>query len=55
MEDFSKILEQLKNQEEMIQFTEFTNKTASQLGMNLIDKAKSENISITIDIYAYIM
>lgn len=50
MEDYEKILEELKKQEEMLQFTEFTNDTALQLGMSLIDKAKSENLSITIDI-----
>lgn len=50
MEDYEKILIELKKQEEMIQFTEFTNETALQIGMRLIEKAKKENLSITIDI-----
>jgi len=34
----------------MIQFTEFTNETALQIGMRLIEKAKKDNLSMTIDI-----
>ena len=50
MEDYEKMLKELKKQEEMLQFTEFTNETALQIGMRLIEKAKEENLSITIDI-----
>lgn len=50
MEDYEKMLIELKNQEEMLQFTEFTNETALQIGMRLIEKAKEGNLGITIDI-----
>lgn len=50
MEDYEKMLIDLKKQEEMLQFTEFTSETALQIGMRLIEKAKEENYSITIDI-----
>lgn len=50
MEDYDKMLIELKKQEEMLQFTEFTSETALQIGMRLIEKAKEENYSITIDI-----
>jgi uncharacterized protein (UPF0303 family) len=50
MEDYKKMLKELKKQEEMLQFTEFTNETALQIGMRLIEKAKAANFSITIDI-----
>ena len=50
MEDYEKMLLELKKQEEILQFTEFTSETALQIGMRLIEKAKEENYSITIDI-----
>lgn len=50
MEDYEKMLKELKKQEEMLQFNEFTNETALQIGMMLIEKAKKENLEITIDI-----
>src|SRR5665647_3206023 len=50
MEDYEKMLKDIKKQEEMIQFTEFTNETALHLGMMLIEKAKKEKLSMTIDI-----
>ncbi|MCJ7688538.1 MAG: heme-degrading domain-containing protein [Clostridiaceae bacterium] len=50
MEDYSKMLEEIKKQEEMLQFTEFTNEMALQIGMRLMEKAKKENFSIVIDI-----
>ena len=50
MEDYEKMLIELKKDEEMLQFTEFTNETALQVGMKLIQKAREENFSITIDI-----
>jgi len=50
MEDYNKMLKDIEKQEEMIQFTEFTNETAFQLGLRLIEKAKEENLSLTIDI-----
>lgn len=50
MEDYEKMLIELKKQEEILQFTEFTSDTALQIGMRLIEKAKKENFAITIDI-----
>jgi len=50
MEDYEKMLLELKKQEEMLQFTEFTSETALQIGMKLIEKAKNENFAIAIDI-----
>ncbi|MCB2294561.1 heme-degrading domain-containing protein [Clostridium algoriphilum] len=50
MEDYEKMLRDIEKQEELIQFTEFTNETALQIGMRLIEKAKKENLSMTIDI-----
>ncbi|HEY8889968.1 MAG TPA: heme-degrading domain-containing protein [Clostridium sp.] len=50
MEDYKKMLKDIEKQEEMIQFTEFTNETALQIGLRLIEKAKEENLSLTIDI-----
>lgn len=50
MEDYEKMLTEIKEQEKSLQFTEFTNETALQIGMKLIEKAKSENLGITIDI-----
>ena len=50
MEDYEKMLKDIEKQEEIIQFTEFTNETALQIGMLLIEKAKKEKLSMTIDI-----
>jgi uncharacterized protein (UPF0303 family) len=50
MEDYEKMMKDIKEQEEMLQFTEFTNETALQIGMRLIDKAKKGSLSIVIDI-----
>ncbi len=50
MEDYEKMLKDIEKQEDMIQFTEFTNETALQIGMRLIEKAKKDNLSMTIDI-----
>ncbi|MCT4605449.1 MAG: heme-degrading domain-containing protein [Marinisporobacter sp.] len=50
MTDYEKRLKELKKQEETLQFTEFTSETALEIGMKLIEKAKSRNIPIIIDI-----
>lgn len=50
MEDYAEMLKEMKKQEEMLQFAEFTNETALQIGMRLIQKAKERNLPITIDI-----
>lgn len=50
MEDYEKMLNDIRKQEEMLQFTEFTSETALAIGIKLIDKARRENLSLTIDI-----
>ncbi len=50
MIEYEKLLIELKKQEEILQFDEFTNETALEIGLNLINKAKRENKSISIDI-----
>ncbi|MGK0465357.1 heme-degrading domain-containing protein [Clostridium sp.] len=50
MEDYEKMLKELKVHEELLQFTEFTNETALKIGMKMIEKAKKENYAIVIDI-----
>ncbi|MBU3111512.1 heme-degrading domain-containing protein [Clostridium lacusfryxellense] len=50
MEDYNKMINDIKKQEEIIQFTEFTSETALEIGMLLIEKARKENLLLTIDI-----
>lgn len=50
MEDYEKMLTDIKKQEEMLQFTEFTSETALQIGIKLVEKARGENLFLTIDI-----
>lgn len=50
MQDYEKMLKEIKNQEGMLQFTEFTSETAMHLGMMLIEKAKKADLVLTIDI-----
>ncbi len=50
MENYAAFLRELENQEKELQFTQFTNETALSIGLFLIDKAKKENKTITIDI-----
>ena len=50
MEEYEKMLEEIKKQEELLQFTEFTSETALKVGMKLIEKAKKGNLKLTIDI-----
>lgn len=50
MNEFEALLEILKQQEEDIQFSVFTNETAWQLGTTLLETANRENKSLTIDI-----
>jgi uncharacterized protein (UPF0303 family) len=50
MEDYEKMLIDIKEQEKLLQFTEFTNETALEIGMRLIEKAKKDNLEIAIDI-----
>ena len=50
MEDYENMIKEIKKQEEMLQFTEFTSETALKIGMKLIDRARKNNLSLTIDI-----
>ncbi len=50
MIDYSVELERLLQQEKDLQFAEFTNDTAFQIGTKLIDKALQENKSIAVTI-----
>ena len=50
MENYTAFLQELEDQENELQFTQFTNETALAIGLFLIDKAKKENKTITIDI-----
>lgn len=50
MEDYTQLLEQMLQQEEDLQFVEFTNKTAIQLGNAILEKAMTEDKQIVVDI-----
>jgi uncharacterized protein (UPF0303 family) len=50
MEDDEQLLRTLARQEELLQFTEFTNNTAIGLGMRLVEAARSEGKAVTADI-----
>ena len=44
------ILEQLLQEEQELQFTKFNETTASRIGNQLVERAMSENLPVTIDI-----
>ena len=48
--DYAALLQQLKAQEETLQFTSFSNEDAVTIGMWLYRTAKERNLPITIDI-----
>ena len=48
--DYNQLLEELRRQEETLQFSEFTNDTAINLGLLLVELARQDNLSVTIDI-----
>ena len=50
MSNNKEIMKQLIEQEETLQFTEFTNETALQLGLIMVENAKKYKHSIVIDI-----
>lgn len=50
MDDYQNLLDEVIKQEEELQFEEFTNETALELGMIVIDKATREKLPIVIDI-----
>lgn len=50
MEDYASLLEQLTLQEKELQFSEFTNATAIQVGNAILEQAMSEDKLIVVDI-----
>jgi uncharacterized protein (UPF0303 family) len=50
MKDLKELLENLKREEEILQFTQFTNDTAYQLGNRILASALEKQLSLTIDI-----
>ncbi|KPU27167.1 hypothetical protein TR13x_06285 [Caloranaerobacter sp. TR13] len=50
MKDYERVLKEIKKQEETLQFNEFNSKIALEVGLLLIEKAKKEKKSISIDI-----
>jgi uncharacterized protein (UPF0303 family) len=50
MENATPTIQEVQQQEQELQFTAFTNQTALDLGLMLIDKAKKEHKRIAIDI-----
>jgi uncharacterized protein (UPF0303 family) len=50
MEEFNKLLQELQQQEDLIQFIEFTNDTAYEIGTWLVDIGRREGKSFTVDI-----
>ena len=50
MEESDKLLARLLQQEELLQFTTFTNDVACDVGMRLIETARREGKSVTVDV-----
>lgn len=50
MDDVEQMLRRLLEQEDVLQFSEFSNETAYDLGVRLVEAARSEQKGITIDI-----
>lgn len=53
MDDSSEYYKMLEEQENLLQFTEFTSETALTLGMIMINRAKLENKKVTMEIVRY--
>ncbi len=50
MSGYDELLKEFAQQEEELQFSEFTGETALKIGLSLIEKARNENRVIAIDI-----
>ena len=50
MNEYEEVLTELRQQEEEIQFTSFTNDTALAVGMALLQEARKRGKPVTIDI-----
>lgn len=50
MGELDELLASLREEEQHLQFTAFTNETSFELGMRLVDAARRRNLAITIDI-----
>ncbi len=50
MDDYSQLLDELRQQEQELQFTTFSNETALQLGLALLEAARSASKPVAIDI-----
>lgn len=50
MDDWEPLLQRLLRQEDVLQFAEFSNETAFDVGMRLVEAARRERKPITIDI-----
>ncbi len=50
MEDYPELLQSLLRQEEALQFSEFTNDTAFEVGLRLVEAARQARKAITVDI-----
>jgi len=50
MEEADKLLARLLQQEELLQFTEFTNDIACDVGMRLVETARRDGKSVTVDV-----
>jgi uncharacterized protein (UPF0303 family) len=48
--EYQKLLKILEEQEKTLQFSEFTNEMAWEIGTNILTKAKQESKTVTIDI-----
>lgn len=50
MDDAERTLETLLRQEELLQFADFSNETACAVGMALVERARAEGKSVTVDV-----
>ena len=50
MEDYERLLDTLLQQEDALQFTEFTNDIAFAVGVSLVEAARKDQKAITVDI-----